>query len=115
MKRLSILLVFSFLIFSCKSRLPLTDFLKREVTVGDKTYGYRVYVPPGRQPGEKLPVMLYLHGSGSRGTDNESQIEGFDAAAKDLMPQVLKLFNSEDAHEGVQSFIERRDGNFSGR
>ena len=43
------------------------------------------------------------------------QREGFDAAARDLMPQVLKLFRTEDAREGVQSFIERRDGNFSGR
>lgn len=45
----------------------------------------------------------------------KSQIDGFDAAAKDLMPQVLRLFGTEDAREGVQSFIERRSGNFSGR
>ena len=43
------------------------------------------------------------------------QREGFDAAARDLMPQVLKLFRTEDAREGVQSFIERRDGNFTGK
>ncbi|MDQ3713067.1 MAG: crotonase/enoyl-CoA hydratase family protein [Acidobacteriota bacterium] len=43
------------------------------------------------------------------------QREGFDAAAQDLMPQVAKLFQTEDAREGVQSFIERRDGNFTGR
>ncbi|MCY7346345.1 MAG: crotonase/enoyl-CoA hydratase family protein [Pyrinomonadaceae bacterium] len=43
------------------------------------------------------------------------QSEGFDAAARDLLPQVLKLFKSDDAREGVQSFIERRDGNFTGR
>jgi len=43
------------------------------------------------------------------------QREGFEAAARDLMPQVLKLFCTEDAREGVQSFIERRDGNFTGR
>lgn len=45
----------------------------------------------------------------------KSQREGFDAAARDLMPQVLKLFRTEDAREGVQSFIERRAGNFKGR
>ena len=43
------------------------------------------------------------------------QSEGFDAAAQDLLPQVLKLFKSEDAREGIQSFIERRDGNFKGK
>ena len=43
------------------------------------------------------------------------QSEGFDGAAKDLLPQVLKLFKSEDAQEGIQSFIERRDGKFKGK
>ena len=32
-----------------------------------------------------------------------------------LQPQIIELFNSEDAKEGVQSFLERRDGNFSGK
>jgi len=45
----------------------------------------------------------------------KSQSEGFDAAARDLMPEVLKLFSTEDAREGVQSFVERREGNFRGR
>ena len=43
------------------------------------------------------------------------QSEGFDNAAAHLTPQILSLFKSEDAKEGVQSFIERRDGNFSGK
>ena len=43
------------------------------------------------------------------------QSEGFDKAAEHLTPQILKLFKSEDAKEGVQSFLERREGNFSGR
>ncbi len=37
------------------------------------------------------------------------------AAANALLPQVLELFKTEDAREGVQSFIERRAGNFTGR
>ncbi len=43
------------------------------------------------------------------------QKDGFEAAKDDLQPQILELFNSEDAKEGVQSFLERRDGNFSGK
>jgi enoyl-CoA hydratase len=43
------------------------------------------------------------------------QSEGFDAAKDYLTPQILELFKSEDAKEGVQSFLERREGNFRGR
>lgn len=43
------------------------------------------------------------------------QTHGFEKAKEHLTPQILKLFNSEDAKEGVQSFIERREGNFKGK
>lgn len=43
------------------------------------------------------------------------QSEGFEAARRHLQPQILELFQSEDAREGVQSFLERREGNFKGR
>lgn len=43
------------------------------------------------------------------------QKEGFEAAKNELQPQILELFDSEDAKEGVQSFLERRDGNFTGK
>ncbi|CAN5218821.1 crotonase/enoyl-CoA hydratase family protein [soil metagenome] len=45
----------------------------------------------------------------------KSQTEGFSKAVEHLTPQILGLFKSEDAKEGVRSFIERRDGNFSGK
>ena len=45
----------------------------------------------------------------------KAQTEGFAKAAEHLTPQILALFKSEDASEGVQSFLERREGNFSGR
>lgn len=43
------------------------------------------------------------------------QKDGFETARKNLTPQILELFKSEDAKEGVQSFLERRDGNFQGK
>jgi enoyl-CoA hydratase len=43
------------------------------------------------------------------------QTDGYDKAREHLTPQILSLFASEDAKEGVQSFLERREGNFSGR
>jgi enoyl-CoA hydratase/carnithine racemase len=41
--------------------------------------------------------------------------EGPEAAAKSLLPRLLQLVGSEDAAEGVQSFIERREARFTGR
>ncbi len=45
----------------------------------------------------------------------KAENEGHAAALQDLSPQIIKLLNSEDAKEGVQSFIERRAGNFQGK
>lgn len=41
--------------------------------------------------------------------------EGPDAAARALLPKIRELMSSEDAAEGVQSFLERREGRFKGR
>jgi len=43
------------------------------------------------------------------------QTHGFEKAKENLTPQILELFASEDAKEGVESFIERREGNFQGK
>lgn len=40
--------------------------------------------------------------------------EGPAAAAEALNGQIQELFSSDDAREGVASFVERREGNFTG-
>lgn len=79
MKKFFVFTLFLFLFSNCvTSNNYGVEFLKRQVTVGENTYGYRVYVPQNRPPDQKLPVMLFLHGSGSCGDDNEAQIADFN-------------------------------------
>lgn len=44
-----------------------------------------------------------------------AQEQGFDAALAKLMPEARVLMTTEDASEGVQSFLERREAAFKGR
>ncbi len=44
-----------------------------------------------------------------------ARVEGTRAALARLMPDMVPIMKSEDAAEGVQSFIERREANFKGR
>jgi len=70
--------------FSCGRKTPSVDaptfsqntFFSRETRLGSRSIRYRVYVPRDRKEGEKLPAMLYLHGSDERGDDNEGQLSG---------------------------------------
>lgn len=51
-----------------------SQFLEREVKVGDHTYKYRVWLPHHYTKLRRWPVVLYLHGSGERGSDNDQQV-----------------------------------------
>ena len=53
-----------------------TDFQSRETIFNSKPIKYRLYIPTDRKENEKLPVMLYLHGSDERGDDNEGELSG---------------------------------------
>lgn len=79
MKKVFVFTLFLLLFTNCvTSERYGVEFLKRAIVVRGEEYSYRVYVPANRTPGQKLPVMLFLHGSGSCGDDNEAQIAGFD-------------------------------------
>ena len=41
----------------------------------DEEFGYRMLRPESIRPGEIYPLILFLHGAGERGVDNEAQIK----------------------------------------
>lgn len=44
-----------------------------------------------------------------------AQLQGSDAAAAELLAIARELMDTEDAGEGLRSFVERREGDFKGR
>jgi predicted peptidase len=51
-----------------------SQFLEREVRLGGHSYKYRVWLPHHYTKLRRWPVVLFLHGSGERGSDNTSQL-----------------------------------------
>lgn len=66
------------IITSCASsfEVPVNPEFSRHVFVdsSDKTLPYRMLTPENPVPGEKYPLVVFLHGSGERGDDNELQL-----------------------------------------
>ena len=52
-----------------------TGFLDRTVTVGALTMKYQVYVPNTYDKHRRNPVILFMHGSGERGSDGLKQTQ----------------------------------------
>jgi poly(3-hydroxybutyrate) depolymerase len=52
---------------------------------GDTGLPFRYFVPPGTAPGETYPLILFLHGSGERGSDNEAQLNNSANGAMQLL------------------------------
>lgn len=58
------------------TREDVGRFEARAVKVDGRTAYYQVFVPRGaRAQADHLPVVLFLHGSGERGNDNQAQTE----------------------------------------
>lgn len=85
------------------------------------TIPYRYFVPENYDPQKKYPVVLYLHGSGSRGSDNVIQLTTNGAALNTaifqseyecimLAPQMPAggSWYVKDAAPGTSAFIENQ-------
>lgn len=77
-RKLSVLMLIALSLCACTtvpSRNGHGEFLAREVTAEGATHRYQVFVPSRAAGGEHPPVILFLHGSGERGADNQIQLD----------------------------------------
>jgi predicted peptidase len=74
---------------------PQGTFVAKTLVLGGTPWRYSVYLPPGYRKGQELPVILALHGAGSRGSDGlEPRKQSVAAAARahpERYPAVLVL------------------------
>lgn len=77
------------------------SFVKREIDIAGNVHRYQVFVPPGRVQGEEIPVILFLHGSGERGSDGDRQTRaGLGPYLRDNPAQVPALVVFPQSPEG---------------
>ncbi|MDH5831153.1 prolyl oligopeptidase family serine peptidase [Luteimonas sp. M1R5S18] len=80
-------LVMATLVAGCTSapeRPERGEFVERELRMDGQVHRYQVFVPARAAAAGKAPVILFLHGSGERGADNQRQV------AVGLGPQVRR-------------------------
>lgn len=65
-----------------------SGFTARQVEVDGHEVAYQVFVPRGWSAGREWPVVLFLHGSGERGSDNQLQL-------KQGLPPWLKMHGDD--------------------
>jgi predicted peptidase len=66
-----------------KANKPEQGFVSRSLKIGATEYRYQVFVPSAWTNQKRWPVILFLHGAGERGSDNEAQVRvGLGTAIK---------------------------------
>ncbi len=83
--------------------------LVQEIVPADELRDKAVEI--ARTVAKRAPLGVYATLRSSR----TAQLEGTDAAVAELLVIARELMDTEDAAEGVRSFIERREGDFKGR
>ncbi len=86
------------------------------------TIPYRYYIPENYDPQKKYPIVLYLHGAGSRGSDNKIQLTTNGAALNTVifqsehecimiapqMPAGGSWYVKEE-HPGTSAYLEKQN------
>jgi len=69
-----ILIVFLWTGFLSLNAQTKSDFVKTSFVMNGDTLPVRILYPENFDPSKKYPLMIFLHGSGERGNDNEKQL-----------------------------------------
>lgn len=91
-------------------------YQKRVYTSSDgKALNYRILYPKGYHKNKKYPVLLFLHGAGERGNDNEKQlIHGADLFLKtenmDKFPAIVLFPQCPENKSWASLNIKQEDG-----
>jgi len=59
-------------------------------TADSQRVPYRALVTPGREHGELLPLIVFLHGDWQDGTNNESQLAGYGNGSLELVDRAIE-------------------------
>jgi predicted peptidase len=63
-----------------------------------ETLLYRIFVPPHYDQNQKYPLVVYLHGGGGRGNDNQKQIDGGNG-------YLIDFFTGDETQLRYPSFV----------
>lgn len=89
LKDLAVLLVGLLLIVATARAVDVDQFARHQVS-GPNGLPYRSIQTPGRSGRELLPLIVFLHGSGQNGDNNEDQIDGNANGAMELVDTAIQ-------------------------
>ena len=88
--RRSLSFVFGLFAFVCVNTSAVDlDALQKYWTADVANIPYRAIVTPGREDGERLPLIVFLHGDWQDGNDNQSQLAGYGNGSLELVDAAI--------------------------
>src|SRR6185369_17390049 len=98
---MKLILVFALILLSVFSPQQLRTLEQREEILAPKVFKnlpYRLFIPLHYDQKKTYPLVVYLHGGGGRGNDNQKQIDGGNG-------YLIDLFTGDKTQEQYPSFV----------